>query len=929
MNKPASAVTSIHMQADPGISGGAGLNEPAALQRTAAAISDAAAVLAKTNDGPSLDRLRAVRVQAVESLLAFTGPLGPALADSLNAIVHSCRTSGVLAFPRSTAEEHLFARSQSALTSASADRIAACAFAAALLACHPFELDVLPPLAAFPKALHAAWLSLLLQLPPAFAQNGEAGEFPEYLQRVCDQIEEHLRTTTEPVDDIGNAFFATSAFMQAYFNELNLRGLMRSRAAIVEHLVQRGGTVIDQLRVMTPCRDRPRIGFISLGVTDGTESSLLAAYMERLDRRRFDVRLYSMNVPSGRIGALCRAAAETYVQLATSPSVAVAQLRKENLDLAVFSANVTARAHPLAQVAVHRIAPIQATTGVSPVTTGLRNMDVMLSGIPNETEDSPEHYTEHLVLMPRAINCYPFQHVLEGLADPGPIARSAHNIPADAVVFFSAANFYKILPELSEQWLRILARVPNSYLILMPFNPNWSNAYPVVPFHERLRRQAAAAGVALNRLLIHSAVPTIAHLHRVMETADVYLDAFPFSGACSIYDALTVGLPVVARSGAVCRSRHSAAILEDAGLGDWAVHDEASYFERAVALGRDVAERRAQRARVDSCREAGLRLTDTAAFAAMLMPTLESLLNAWNERAETLSTMAPSALAQRIAALVPEAAEELGSFTDRDLVLQVVLPYLRHGGSQRLIDVGACVGAMTSPFLAEGWQAVMFEPDQRCHPSLASLAEAHPGQVRIEHAAVTADCDGRVLFHIAGAPGLSGMSCSPFAADIGTIDVRALALAPYIVRNGLFDVDFVKIDAEGHDFAILDGIDFGQIAPRLVMVEFGEQFSGQDRSAVEGVLRRMTGRGYGACVLCLRPLGDLARHDWRTGLLAIGIDAIPALPAGMPLFGNILFFRQDDHDFLPSLCDWLEQFEDRKRRGLSPLPRRMRMLSSA
>src|SRR5262249_34617446 len=156
-----------------------------------------------------------------------------------------------------------------------------------------------------------------------------------------------------------------------------------------------------------------------------------------------------------------------------------------------------------------------------------------------------------------------------------------------------------------------------------------------------------------------------------------------------------------------------------------------------------------------------------------------------------------------------------------------------NGGSRRSIDVGACVGAMSRPFLAEGWQVVMFEPDQRCHPTLAALAEAHPGQVRIEAAAVTADHDGSVTFHIAGAPGRSGMSHSPFAADLATVDVPARALAPYIARQGLFDVDFVKIDSEGHDLAILDGLDFGRIAPRLIMVEFGDQFSGQDRTAIE------------------------------------------------------------------------------------------------
>jgi FkbM family methyltransferase len=299
------------------------------------------------------------------------------------------------------------------------------------------------------------------------------------------------------------------------------------------------------------------------------------------------------------------------------------------------------------------------------------------------------------------------------------------------------------------------------------------------------------------------------------------------------------------------------------------------------------------------------------------MPLFDRMAADWNDHVAALHAPDHAALPQRIAALVPAAIEALGPFTDRDLVLQVVLPYLRNGGSRRLLDVGACVGAMSRPFLAEGWQTVMFEPDPRCHSSLAALAETYPGQVRIERAAVTADREGSVPFHIAGAPGLSGMSPSPFAGDVAVIETGALALAPYNARKGLFDVDFIKIDAEGHDLAILDGIDLGRVAPRLIMVEFGAAFVGQDRAAIEAALLRMRDRGYRACVVSLRALGDMTLHQWQTGLLAVGIDAVPLLPAGASLFGNILFFQEADRDFLPSLCDWLEQFEDRKRRELS------------
>jgi hypothetical protein len=38
----------------------------------------------------------------------------------------------------------------------------------------------------------------------------------------------------------------------------------------------------------------------------------------------------------------------------------------------------------------------------------------------------------------------------------------------------------------------------------------------------------------------------------------------------------------------------------------------------------------------------------------------------------------------------------------------------------------------------------------------------------------------------------------------------------------------------------------------------------------------------------------------------------------MPLFSNILFLRQDDRDFLPILCDWLDQIRRSQKAGLTP-----------
>jgi FkbM family methyltransferase len=891
------------------------ITRAASFQRLSADFVATAGEIGQSFDQAKLERLRRLRIEIVEALLAIR-QVGSDAAPSLNAIASACKASFLRSNPRTPDEEQLFRLCLAQTSSAAASEISAVWFAAMLMAWHAFDLPDLPALSDMPQDLWASWLTFLLEAPPAFAHIGDGERFARYLQRVCDQLLQQLRSTVGPAGDVGNAFLASQAFVQSYFNELNLRGLMTTRAAIIEDILTRRGATLDQLRVMRPCKDRPRIGFIVLSAGDGAETTGVASHLERLDRRRFETRLYSIYEPAGTMGALCRASAETFVKLPEDVGAAVARLRADDLDIAFFLTNLTAVVHLLTQIAAHRIASTQGTTLASVATTGLRNMDVMFSSAPNETENSPAHYTERLVLTDGVIGCAPYQYMRDELSRPAPVSRSEHGIPDDAVLFFSGANFYKIVPELSRLWLHILSQVPNSHLLLMPFNPNWSSSYPLISFNSRLQAQASAAGVTLDRVHIHRAVPTIAHLYRIMEMADIYLDGFPFAGALSLSDALAVGLPIVARAGTVFRSRMSKAILEEAGLGDWVFSDDASYAQHAIDLARNPDLRRRERERLNGLNRTGLRFTDTAPFAAMMMRTYDRAVTDWNAHAEALHAIEPDALAQKISALASDTASKNGLFTDRDLVLQVVLPYLRNGGTRRLIEVGAFVGGMTKPFLQEGWQAVAFEPDQRCQQHLADLVKAHPGQVRVEKAAVTADRDGGAQFHHAEVPGLSSLSPSPFVGCVQTSDVPAVALARYIAAKGLFDVDFINIDAEGHDFAILNSIDFNTVTPRMILVGFDQEYAGQDRVSVDHALRAMRDKRYRACVICLRTFGEFKRYEWPKSLLAIGIDTVPSLPTGSPLFGNILFFRADDHIFLPSLCDWLEQPFDRERRGL-------------
>ncbi len=870
------------------------------LEALAQSFQRAAQTFAASITSDDLAALRAARLRVCSEL----GARSAAELEQSGPILHDLfaqrRAVGLTSFQRTPEDDEAFARHLAAAHGGSIGHL----FAALLLSWHACEVGEIDATIALPPGLRPIWATLAFEMPDLMANDADADVLAAFLTALCQKLYGIIRGPRAAADDLIDAFMSGTAFLQCYFSETNLRPLMHARAGILEDLSARIGVGVDQCLPRVPLRDRMRIGFVTMGPTDSPEGAYLSAHMKHLDRTRCEVLLFSATARSGILGQACASACDRVVDLPEQVDAAIAQIRSFDLDIAVVVNNVTASVHVATILAAHRLARIQISNLASPVTTGLRNVDFMLTGQFNEPEDAANHYTERLIYLPGSTNCYDLAPLAGG--ESTPVSRAAHGIPADAVLFYSSATFYKLRPRVLSAWVEILRRVPNSYLMLMPFGSKWGGMHPAAALSDMLRQRCAQAGISPGRIVVAPAVPTMADLQATMRLADVFLDTFPFSAATSMYDALCAGLPYVARTGLYSRGLHSAAILEEAGLFDWIATSDDDYIARAATLGMSPARRAAAKARMQALLAEGPPITDLAAFGAKLTVGLEALREDWNARVTQTRALPLHVIADRIAALSLKAAARLGFWGDLDMMQVIVAGYLRAGGPGTLLDVGACMGTMSAPLLQEGWRAVMFEPDPRCHEQIARLTAAFPEHARLEKSAVSTDGRKSVTFHLANTPGLSGLSQSPFQGDAATIEVPAIALSAYVAREGLQDVGFIKIDAEGHDLAILDSLDFTTLQPRLVMVEFGEHFSGQRRSDVTAAIARMNALGYGACVVCLRPANAFAEQDWRTQLYAITVDALPATDAGTQLMGNILFFPRHDAVFLPSLLAWLE-----------------------
>ncbi len=849
--------------------------------------------------------LRQMRLDLVTTLIALEPGAFPTSWGLLGGAYEALLKSGLRCLARLPVEEDIFSRLHG-LLGASAVQLPHGILLAAMLVARNFELPLIDPPARIPDWLRPVYLAMLLESPPVFNHIGEAERYVDHFSELTALVHrlacrpEKAEWSPATADLIAQYAMKTN-LCQVYFSDRNLRQIYQRRGEILSaYLLSQGMPALaGSLPDSAPSGRKIRLGIFAESLEPRTETYFTLSHFEFLDRERFDITLYTVRSNGNRLERYCASRADRLITLHPDDvAQQIARIRADTLDMLLISTNMTVVTNFASILGAARLAPIQIASVCSPVTTGANHVDVMLSAAWNEpAADARDHYTEYLLRMPESVNYYAYQHDHDPVTVK--ISRERLGIPPGKLVFFSGANFYKILPELSAQWAQILAAVPDSLLLLMPFNPHWSSTYERLPFMARIRHQLLAAGVAPQRLHIIDTVPTRADVHQVMRLADLYLDGYPFAGACSMLDSIIVGMPAIVRGGVAGRSNHGVSLMHMVGLGELCSFSPEDYVAKAIALAGDPGRRDAIRAHLSQLATAVPPVYyDTAVFSGRVGHALVELYNARVRRYGRLA----GAAAELRRTLVESARQvigrrpELDALTDIGIVELVIAPYFNsHGTTQRrlMLDVGACHGAMAAPLLARGWRAELFEPDPAARRVLEKNLGPYRAQTRIHAMAAGPQTAATVAFHQAGTQGLSGFDESPFGSTANVLQVPCITLSDFCARHALTRVDFLKIDAEGYDFDVLESLDFDRVRPELILVEYGLHFPRQTLAVVNECIAKMASHSYGAVVFAYTDDGNFKRLRWVYRLTDLYLDGdMPAQPPGA--FGNILFYPAQD-----------------------------------
>jgi predicted O-linked N-acetylglucosamine transferase (SPINDLY family) len=315
---------------------------------------------------------------------------------------------------------------------------------------------------------------------------------------------------------------------------------------------------------------RLRIGFVSPDFRAHPAGQLVLPLFRHHDRRQAAFVAYSHVRATDRVTQEFQALADEWQNIVgLSDSEVADRIRGDRIDILVDLALHTAGNRLL--VFAHKPAPVQVSMLGMPTTTGLDTIDYRLT---DRYFDPPgpadRDYTERSIRLPRAIWCYEPPEGAPAVGPP-PAAKTGF------ITFGCLNQLAKVSRPAIEAWIQILRALPGARLILQ--SPPGSHL-------DSLRTRFHEAGIAPDRLEFVARVPRREYLHRYLDL-DLCLDPFPYNGHTTTFDALWMGVPVIALAGRTGVGRAGVSVLSILGLTELIARTTEDYVAIAVGLARD------------------------------------------------------------------------------------------------------------------------------------------------------------------------------------------------------------------------------------------------------------------------------------------------------------------------------------------------------
>jgi predicted O-linked N-acetylglucosamine transferase (SPINDLY family) len=308
------------------------------------------------------------------------------------------------------------------------------------------------------------------------------------------------------------------------------------------------------------------LGYVSADFRRHSAATIIWPVLKNHDKTRFEVVCYSCSPKRDDVTKDFQQVADRWVDASQISDADLARrIRADEVDILIDLSGHSG-GNRLGTFA-RRPAPVQVTAWGHGTGTGLPTVDYLFSDPVTIPQAMRHLYAEKIYDLPCVItSALPVIELPRG----DPPAR------ANGYVTFGVFNrITQMSDDAVAVWARVLHGVPDARLLLK------DGAFDEQSLRDLLRQRFAAHGIAAERIDFLGSSPREQHLAAFGRT-DIGLDPFPQNGGVSTWEALHMGVPIVAKLGHTAPSRLSGAILTSIGMGDWVAEDADDYVARAV-----------------------------------------------------------------------------------------------------------------------------------------------------------------------------------------------------------------------------------------------------------------------------------------------------------------------------------------------------------
>ena len=210
-----------------------------------------------------------------------------------------------------------------------------------------------------------------------------------------------------------------------------------------------------------------------------------------------------------------------------------------------------------------------------------------------------------------------------------------------------------------------------------------------------------------------------------------------------------------------------------------------------------------------------------------------------------------------------------------------------------MVDVGACKGDALIQFINHNWSVHAFEPKDSNYNELVDNTIG--SQITLNKKAVSNEPKEKTAFfssnQIDGIGSL--MKFSDFHDNTELTTVTTLEI--YCDEKNISEIDYLKVDTEGYDKLVLEGLDWSKICPRLIMCEFEDKKTIQLDYTKDDLINFLTDKGYRIIISVWKPIISYGgAHRWQQFVLS-DFESI-----SKETWGNIIAINEDKlyHDFI-------------------------------